>query len=432
MHPALPGLAENPALPPDLVDRLITAADADLAEALADRPDLTHEQIRALSRYEAAAIRLAHNGKLTAADVDPDTRPRVTLALLEERTGRPEWAGRLAANPNIGIRQALAACPDLSNDVIQALAADPEVSVVAELALWAPSAVAAQLAIHPHAEVRRAAATNPSTPAEAVINLAAHPSMLLRPELAARPDLPSSTYTRLATDPIPWVRSTLAQNPAIDEDLIRVLAADRGYDVQRCLAHHPHIPLDVLEQLARVTRIGTTLLPRIATATPHEVEELATSPNATMRMLLAQRRDLPAHIRDALAADPDAKVLKSIAPHPGLSDAQLRAMLTRHGSRVAAHVAANPDATPELLEHLSQQNPPAAKALREIARHPNATPTALLACLTNHKVRPIAARHSALPPSAIVELINDESWQVAAAAAANPFLPLTVMAILVP
>jgi len=497
VHRALYGLAENPSLTPDLVDRMITAADAELAEELACRPDLSPVQVVALSRFEGAAVRLAQDGKLTADDVDPATHPRVALALLDDRSGRPEWARLLAANAFVEHRERLAACPDLPDDVVQTLAADSEVRVVAELALRAPSGIASQLARHPHAEVRRAVATNeatppavlaalltghglpparsclvcdleatpfthdpdcarsdcrlppgascdgshestvlvmqrfavgnPSTPVDAVVDFVAHPSMLLRREIAVRTDLPSTVYARLATDSVPWVRSTLPQNPAIGESLIRALAADQGHDVQRQLAHHPNVPLDVLDHLTGVTRIGSSLLPRIASATSREVDELAASPNPTMRMLLAQRRDLPARIKDALAADLDAKVVKSIAPRPGFSEVQLRALVARHGVRVVAKVAANPDATPELLEDLARHEPPVHKAFREIARRRNATAAALLACLADQKARPVAARHPALPPLVIAELVDDESWQVAEAAAANSSLPHAVM-----
>jgi uncharacterized protein (DUF2336 family) len=163
-----------------------------------------------------------------------------------------------------------------------------------------------------------------------------------------------------------------------------------------------------------------------------EVEDLAKSPSPAVRMLLAQRRDLPDGIRDALAADPDAKVVKSIAGHPGLSEARLRTMVDRHGARVLAKVAANPDATPALLEDLAQHQPPVQKALREVARHRNATAPALLACLADKRARPIAAGHPALPPPVIVELLTDTDWQVVEAAAANPSLPPAVMSDLVP
>ncbi|MDQ1051505.1 hypothetical protein QFZ76_009741 [Streptomyces sp. V4I2] len=149
-------------------------------------------------------------------------------------------------------------------------------------------------------------------------------------------------------------------------------------------------------------------------------------------MLVAQRRDLPTGIRDALATDPDAKVVKSIASHPGLSEPQVRAMVDRHGVRVIAKVAANPDATPALLEDLTRHEPPAQKAFREIARHRNATGPALHNCLADRQARPLAASHPALPPHVIAELLTNTDWQVAKAAAANPSLPLAVMMNLVP
>jgi hypothetical protein len=211
-----------------------------------------------------------------------------------------------------------------------------------------------------------------------------------------------------------------------------MLATDRGYDVQRRLAHNPRVPLDVLSHLAGTVKIGPALLPRIAAASPAEVKELSRSSNPAVRMLLAERRDLPAEIRDALAADPDAKVVKSIAPHPGLSETQLRSMVERHGLRVISKVATNPDASPALLEDMTKHVPPVPKAFREIARHNNATGPALLACLADRKARPIAAGHPALPPPVIVELLADDDWRVVEAAAANPSLPPAVMWELVP
>jgi hypothetical protein len=258
-----------------------------------------------------------------------------------------------------------------------------------------------------------------------------HPSMLLRQQLAARLDVPPQFHRRLAEDPIPGVRGELAENPTIDDSLMRVLARDRGHDVQRRLAHNPRVPLDVLDDLARSTRIGPTLLPRISAASALEVQDLATSPNPVLRMLVAQRRDLPAAVRETLAADPDAKVARSVAPHPGLHEARLRAMIDRHGAQVLAAVAANPDASAALLQDVVRREPVVRKAFRAIAQHPNVTAPALLACLGDTRARPLAAGHPALPPSAVAELLADDDWRTAEAAAANPSLPLAVMTALV-
>ncbi len=396
MNPVLCGLAANVRLPSELVDRLIAVADAEIAVDLARRADLSHAQAMKLaSRVNESAVPLGYAGLLTAADVDPATRPDAALALLAERAGLPEWARLLAEDPAAERRVRLAACPGLPLDVVERLAADSDVQVVAELALWTTPETAGRLAAHPHAEVRRAVAANeatppavlaalltgeglppaqrclvcdreqtpflhdpqcsrldcdlppgascdgshestrheiqqvairnPSTPAEAVVSFAGHPSLQVRWALAGRPDLPSESCARLAADPNPGVRADLAENPSIDDALIRVLATDREHEVRRRLAHNPLVPLDVLTHLAATTRIGATLLPRIASASPDEAEKLAQSANPAARMLIAQRRDLPPAIRDALATDVDAKVVKSIAGHPGLSQGQLRA-----------------------------------------------------------------------------------------------------------
>ncbi|WP_042378055.1 hypothetical protein [Streptacidiphilus melanogenes] len=502
MNPALLGLAENPSLPADLLDRLVLTADDELASTLAQRPDLSDEQVRALAaRSESAAVALAYAGRLTAEDVDPAVQPLAALALLDEGRGLPQWARRLAVDPAVEHREKLADCPGLPADVARRLADDPEVRVVSALAYRASGLLAAELARHPHAEVRRLVAANeetppellhalltgdglpparschvcdreavpfvhapdcprddcellpgdacdgshqstvhatqwqalhnPATPPKAVAVFADHPSALLRELVAAREGLPSEVYERLAADPIPVVRAALAGNPSIDDALIRRMADDDGHDVRRSLAHHPRLPLDLLADLARSTKLGSPLLPRVEAATPTEVAALAPAADPTVRMLVALRRDLPDPIRDALACDPDAKVVKAIAPHPGLSEAQLMAVIDRHGPRVAAKAATNPDATPAVLERLSRQPASARKALRAIARHPRATLPALLACLADRDARSVAAGRPELPLDVVAGLVNDEAWGVAHAAAANPSLPVEVMRSLV-
>ncbi|MER7685324.1 hypothetical protein [Streptomyces sp. NPDC097610] len=501
MNHILCGLAANPALPAELVDRLITVADDEIATELAARPDLGRAQALALAaRDEDTAVHLAYKGRLTSADIDPVAQPQAALALLDTGAGLPEWARRFATDPVTGRREKLAACRDLPPDVTDTLAADSEIAVVAELALWTTPDMAARLARHPHAEVRRAVAaneatppavlemlltgdglpparrclvcdrertpaahahphpaddlppgafctgshestvhemrrqalSNPATPARAAAGFAGHSSALLRWSLAARPDLSPEVGGRLVDDPLPGIRGDLAENPALDATHLRALATDMDPDVRRRLAHNPRVPLDLLTSLAGNTKIGATLLPRIAAATPAEVESLARSPVPAVRMLLAARRDLPPGTRDALAADTDAKVLKSIAPHPGLTEARLRDMIDRHGVRVLAKVATNPDASPSLLEHVTRHDPPVQKAFREVARHRNATAPSLLACLTDRQARPMAAAHPALPVPVIVELLGDAEGRVAEAAAANPSLPPAMMLKLIP
>ncbi|MFD7455907.1 MULTISPECIES: hypothetical protein [unclassified Streptomyces] len=383
-----------------------------------------------------------------ALAADPETRVVTELALW---TTSSDVAARLAGHPHAEVRSAVAANEATPSAVLGALVTGD----VLPPARWCLvcDREATPFAHDPHCDrpgcelpsgaacdgghestvhgMYERALRNPATPAAAVVGFAEHPSPVLRSLLAARPDLPPPVYRRLAHDSSPAVRAELAENPAIDEALIRALAEDPGHDVRRRLAHHPRVPLDVLAELADATRIGPTSLPRVVAASPSEVEELAASPNPTLRMFVAARRDLPPEIRDALAEDPDAKVLASIAAHPGLSESRLRAMTGRHGARVIARVAANPDASPALLHDLARHRPPVPKALREIARHPAAPASALLACLADPRARPVAAAHPALPPQVVVDLLTDDDEQVAEAAAANRALPAAEMARLV-
>ncbi|AXE25136.1 hypothetical protein C0216_18300 [Streptomyces globosus] len=503
----LPGIAAREDIPSGLLDRLVAiavtgggpgddrAAVWQLAWTLCDRSDLGAERARALAASDPdTAVVLARSGLLSPADVDPAARPQAALALLDEGSGRPGWARLLAASPDREIRWRLASCPGLPPDVAQALAADPDPGVAAEIALWtADPALAARLASHPDAEVRSAAALNgatppevltalvtgeglpparscpvcgrgeapapyeppararcsgahesavhdtleraarnPATPASVAEGMAGHPSVLVRWALAERADLPQEVYARLGADPAVAVRRAVAENPAIREPLIRTLAARRDDpDVLRALARHPRLPLDVLAEVASAVRIGPVLLPSVAAADPEDLARAAASSPAAVRMLITERHDLPAPLRDALADDADAAVARAAAPHPGLSGEQLRAMVARHGGQVCARVAANPGAPADLLEELARRDPPVRRALRAIAVHPNATPAALLVCLEDARACKDAAAHPALPAAVVVRLLDHPCAEVAWAAVGHPALPVAAVERLV-
>ncbi|MFF3615492.1 hypothetical protein [Streptomyces sp. NPDC002580] len=126
MNPVLCGLAANPALPPELVDRLIEVADADLADDLAGRADLSRARAAALlSRVGESGVALAHAGRLAAADVDPAAHPSAALALLDEGRGSVRWARRFAADPVAEHREKPAACPGLPAAVMARLVPRP-------------------------------------------------------------------------------------------------------------------------------------------------------------------------------------------------------------------------------------------------------------------------------------------------------------------
>lgn len=469
----LSGLAQNPALPADLLATLVTTAEGELCVDLAARSDLTRDQRRTLAARggHPTASLLIGEGRLNAADVDVGDLDLdrhgvwIAVALLDRGMAPTGWAPRLAADHDPRVRAAVAEAAGIPTEEVGAVLADlaadpvPEVAAAAASSPLLPPALAAQLVRHPDPEVRQAVASNevtpepvlalladladheadgaavaqnlvanPFTPPAVAARFVAHPSLSVRWALAARPDLPAEVYRRLADDPIPGVRDTLARNPGIDEELIRRLAGDDGYDVRRSLAHHPAVPLDVLATLCVHARIGATLLPRIAGATEDELRSLARSDIPQLRLAVAERPDLPTDIVDLLAADRDAKVLKSVvAIHP-VPQERLHDILTRHRGRVAVAMAGNPTAGPELLQALVRLDPPVPKVFRVIARRADADPALLVRCVEEPTARRFAALHPRLPPEIVEELLRDPDEEVAAAAAANPALPGAAMA----
>lgn len=379
-----------------------------------------------------------------ALATDPDTGVVTELALW---TRTVEVAPRLARHPHAEVRRAAALNEAVPPAVLAALITG-EGLAPAEVCLVCDSRER-PFTHHPYEpasdwwlrdgaecdgshgstveEIRERAVRNPSTPPEAALTLANHPWAFLRCSLAERSDLPEEAYARLAEDPEPAVWKAVAENPAIGEPLIRALAGDPRAEVRRGLARHPRVPLDVLERLAGSTRTGRGPLPRIAAASPAELAALAGSPRAAVRTLVAQRHDLPPELRDALADDPDAAVAKSVAPHPGLSEDRLRAMVARGGVQVLAGVAANPNAPGALLVELARHDPPVREALRAIAGHPNATAEALLPALADAKAGPLAAARPELPPEVLVSLLAGADVALAEAAAGNPSLPVAAM-----
>ncbi|MGW0778097.1 hypothetical protein ACWD01_31690 [Streptomyces sp. NPDC002835] len=255
MNHALCGLAANPALPPELVDRLIAVADDGIAAELAGRADLSRAQAVALaSRVEESAGRLANEGRLTAADIDPTAQPEGALALLRERAGNPEWARLFATDPVVGRREELAACPGLPSDVVEirdALATDADARVVGAVAAHPGLAEARLRAMADRygAQVVGAVAANPEATPGLLEDLA-------RREPPVRKVLREVAGHRNATAPAllaclgdARARRVAAGHPALPPPVIVGLLADADRQVVEAAAANPSLPVAVMSQL---------------------------------------------------------------------------------------------------------------------------------------------------------------------------------------
>jgi hypothetical protein len=242
-------------------------------------------------------------------------------------------AWSLARHPDPVVRFELAACHPLPPEIVDVLAHDEDVEVVAAVAASQelPSAMAAEFATHPAPEVRRSllfnvhieqpaptrdmaadlavlAARNPKTPHAEV--LAEHATAFVREEVARRPDLPPEVCERLAADEEPGVRAAAAGNAATPAATLRGLAEGTERAVLWELVHNPAIPLDLLIELAPRARVAPVAPPRVTNASDAELRVLAAHPAMQVRKLVAERPNLPPDVVAALVADPDPVVAK--------------------------------------------------------------------------------------------------------------------------
>ncbi|MFD9078434.1 hypothetical protein [Streptomyces erythrochromogenes] len=438
MNPLLCGLAANPALPPELVDRLIALAAAApepsglsdpadflaymLVRHLSERADLSRAQVAALAALdEDTPAQLARDGHLGSADVDPAVWPIAALTLLDEGRGLPEWARRFAADPDPSLRRQLASCPGLPADVEDALAADADPEVAAELALWTTSApVAARLARHPHAVVRQAVAANEAVPPAALAGL-----------LTGHGLPPARSCLVCDCREIPFIHDPHC--PDVDCDLPAGAACDgtHGSTVhstwQRALAN-PATPPEAVAAFAE----HPSVLLRWAVAEhpglPAEVyARLAGDPVPGVRATVARNPGSGPEVSRVLATDPEVEVRRAVAHHPRIPFDVLErlAPTTRLGPEPLPRISA---ATPEeLAEGAASAHP----RLRMLVAHRHDLPPELrdrLAADPDASVAKAVAPHPGLSPERLRAMVARHGQQVLARVAANPDAPGDLLA----
>ncbi|MFD7862081.1 hypothetical protein [Streptomyces sp. NPDC059783] len=401
MDPVLLGLARNPALPRALVAPLtaLAAADPDdeLAARLAGRPDLDGAQVAALAaQVPASLVPLVRAGRLTADDVDPAARPDAAPELLDEGRGTPAWARRFAADPDRAHREALAACPGLPPDVVDVLAGDPDVRVVAELALWGAPGMAARLAAHPSAQVRRAVACDEAAPPDVLTALVTGEGMppVRRCQVCDQEEVP------FAHDP---------SCPRADCEL----PAGASCDGTHASAVH-----DVV--------LAALLNP----ATPPEgVPALAADPSSLLRAAVAARPGLPRDVYARLAEDPAPGVRESLAGNPSIEAGVFRTLAGDRYDEVRRALAHHPRVPWDVLARLAASTRVGAVLLPRVAA---ASPAEVrdLAGSARPELRVLVARRRDLPAPVRDALAGDADAKVAGAVAGHPGLPESLLRML--
>jgi len=459
--PELSGLAGNPGLPQQLLDHFTAVADEDLCEDLAQRDGLTLQQVRNLAvRCSPWTLRgLIADGVVPLQDI-PQDDPWLVVAATGRTDVPASWIRDLARGTDVSLRIELVEFGGHSEELLYLLSGDSHTGVVCVVAEHAglPADLARRLAAHPDLRIRdalaRNAATppdvlavlladggsppvercnrcedlaegcgdheagvqrlrmaalqNPSTPAAGLDRFPGSPDIWVRATLAGRPELSDDAYRRLAADRDSRVRREAAANPAVGEALIRALAADPDRSVRNAVAANPALPMSLLKQLAPAVRMGTELWPRIAAASPEELHDLAHSTTAQLRALVATHPDLPIDLVTTLAGDPDPSVAKRLARHPALTPHRLHALAERHGPTLYPALARNPNCPPDLLHAMAVTTATTHDTLVEMAKHRSVTPETLQLCLDHpyERVRAAAAGNPSLPVPAMARLLG--------------------------
>ncbi|WP_330300065.1 hypothetical protein [Streptomyces sp. NBC_00503] len=219
-------IAGNPSLPPDVVVLLAGDPDPEVRERIAHRPDLGAAELRALA-------------------VDPDPKVRLTLsthpALAEsERAGidyevpeggyfGPTYQPSPPRDPAALRRDALSTHPLLRRraagdqllppDLLDLLAADPDLGVRVTLAQ-----------------------NHPDAPAELLLRGFLEYAGDDRAELLTRPQFPTVGLAAYAEHEDPALRALAARDPGLAPALADRLTRDSDPEVRRTLARHPNLP----------------------------------------------------------------------------------------------------------------------------------------------------------------------------------------------
>ncbi|MFD8817843.1 hypothetical protein ACFV23_41755 [Streptomyces sp. NPDC059627] len=461
------GLAGNPALPPELLRRLLAYRGG--FGSVAKRPDLTEEMIAGIIAADDDRLMhslalnpgLPHAFRMRLAE-HPDPAVRAALVVAAEDAPR-ELFERLLHDPDLRVREILAKSDHVPADLRARLAADPEPEIRATLAQWwtrAPEPVRRLLLTDPEAAVRAGACAtyyrrlpHPVPPADLLPALLADPITRAGAVRHCTPD--ADTARRLAADPDDGVRQELAEHPDLPPPLRDVLAEDPSLRVRfRIFARqdtpeptraaiHAQIlsdaPLadwltdpqtlddDALERqlMNKLTRLELSAL-RLPWVTADPLPYVA-SPYACFRASAAQSGRLPAPDVTRLLNDEESSVRTAMALHardridPATAERIDRSY--RPGKKTRWRPADEFPLPADVLRRLATDDDP---RMRQLAPRDPDLPVELVRRLAgdpDQRVRRAIATHPRLPTGDLTQLLADSSESVAAAAAGHPGLP---------
>jgi hypothetical protein len=471
LHKALDGLALNPALPANLVRRLLRYRRG--FGEVAKRQDLTEDMITEI--IDTDWHWLVHSLALNRSLPDkfrmqlarhPDPAVRAALVVGSDGGAPREMFELLIRDPDTRVREYLAQGDRVPADLRTALAADPDPKIRATLARWwpqAPEHVRRALLTDAEADVRASACStyysrlpHPVPPPDLVPALLADP--VTRAGVIRHTTLDHETAAHLAQDPDSDVRRQLAAHPQLPPALRDSLGADPSASVRvgifaradtpeslraaiyasiQAIPDPPDTMLDSDMDDAALERTLGDYLARIelrqlrldwvtADPLPH-----VDSPYLCFRASAASCESLPLEIVTQLLNDVENTVRTTMARHArdlvDLATAERIDREFRPEKRTTWRPADDFTFPPETLRRFATDPD---SRMRCLAPRDPDLPAELarrLAADPDYSVRRAIANHSNLPTPALIALLADEAEWVAQAAAGSPYLPADQM-----
>lgn len=460
----LEGLAENPALPVELIKRLVAYRRG--FGHVAKRSDLTSDVIDEIiaTDYHWLLHSLALNPWLPnrvrlqlAERHDPAVRAALVIGSRDEAP--PEMFARLIDDPDARVREQLAESDHLPAHLRARLAHDPDPQVRATLAQWwteAPETIRRTLLTDPADQVRAAACAtyyprlpHPIPPADLIAGLLDDP--ITRAGVVAYTALTAETALHLSEDPDDEVRRQVAQHPQLPPDVRDRLGEDASARVRVAIFARPDSPeptrarihaeilqstapltdllgsdlddeaiLRKVEDSIAITELRNLHLPWVtADPLPH-----VSSPYMCFRSSAAHARSLPTPVVIRLLNDEESIVRTTMAKHaPHLVDRATAERIDREfrpDKKTSWRPADDFTFPPQTLRRFANDPDP---RMRSLAPRDPDLPSKLAEQLADDpesSVRLAVASHPRLPISALIMLLADHSQHVARTAASSP------------
>jgi hypothetical protein len=234
---ALHVMGKNPTVPPDVVETLLHHPDPSVRQGIADRLDLTGDQILRLAIDPAVEVRTAistHPGltERQRADIDID----VTTVVGDGHYGTADTRCRSIPNPDGPV-------PQLADALLAAGSVNPLLRRRAARNAELPADVVAVLADDPDLGVRVLLAQHhPAAPAALLLRCYLDYHCCGRDRLSELAQFPTEGLARFADDPDPAVRRLVALDPHAEPELVDRLSTDPDATVRQAMASSPRLP----------------------------------------------------------------------------------------------------------------------------------------------------------------------------------------------